>query len=217
MIRSEAEARAWISRHSSAENCTIGQLEELVALLQAENRNQNLVSARSLDEVWVRHIADSAQLERFVPRETRTWLDLGTGAGFPGLVLAVLRPSSSFSLIEARTRRCEWLERVAEALDLTNVEVICAKLEHVITTKFDAISARAFAPLDRLIPLAARFSTKHTVWVLPKGRSGAQELASLAGWHHQFHVEQSLTDAEASIIVGTLNDRTGQNDPRSHR
>jgi 16S rRNA (guanine527-N7)-methyltransferase len=204
MIGSEAEARAWLRDLPTCDDLMLRRLTRLVELLEAENRLQNLVSASSLQQVWLRHIADSAQLDRFVPRETKSWLDLGTGAGFPGLIIAVLRPGCAVALVEARPRRVDWLSRVVEDLELSNVRLTASRLERVETEKFGAISARAFAPLDRLLGLAARFSTSETVWVLPKGRSAAQELQALTGWNHRFHVEQSLTDAEASVIVGSL-------------
>jgi 16S rRNA (guanine527-N7)-methyltransferase len=100
--------------------------------------------------------------------------------------------------------RAEWLERLRCQLGLHCAEVIGQRLELIETEPFQVISARAFAPLDRLLRLSARFSTDDTVWLLPKGRSAQQELQSLRGWTHMFHVEQSLTDAEAGIIVGTM-------------
>jgi len=144
-------------------------------MLCEENAHQNLVSAGSLSEVWRRHIVDSAQLLRFVPRETcQTWLDLGTGAGFPGIVIAALRPDLEVLMVESRARRIDWLERVRQELGLSRAVVLGQRLELVETRKVDAISARAFAPLDRLLALSARFSTGRTVWLLPKGRSAAQ-------------------------------------------
>jgi 16S rRNA (guanine527-N7)-methyltransferase len=204
MIGSEAEALAWCREQERCDDLAWRRLGQLVELLKEENRSQNLVSARSLEAVWQRHIADSVQLDRFVPRETSTWLDLGTGAGFPGVVAAILRPEVLFALVEERARRIDWLARVVDHLALGNVRLVGSKLERVETEKFDVISARAFAPLDRLVEVAQRFSTSQTLWVLPKGRSAAQELQALTSWNHAFHVEQSLTDAEASVIVGRL-------------
>lgn len=204
MIDSEADAQAWLREHAGCDDRAFGRLEQLSDLLREENRQQNLVSTGSLDQLWQRHIADSAQLDRFVPRETTSWLDLGTGAGFPGLVIAVLRQNCTVSLVEARAKRADWLGRAAGLLGLSNVKLLGSKLERIETKKFAVISARAFAPLDSLLGLAERFSTRQTVWVLPKGRSGAQELQALTGWSHTFHVEQSLTDAQASVIVGSL-------------
>lgn len=204
MIEDEAQARAWLRALPDADAAAFDRLEHLVAMLAEENQRQNLVSAASLAEVWRRHIVDSAQLLPFVPRGTSPWLDLGTGAGFPGLVVAALRPDCRVVMVESRKRRIEWLNRAIDALDLGSATVAGARLEAVDAFPARAISARAFAPLASLLDLSSRFSTSDTVWLLPKGRSAAQELAELSGWAHMFHVEQSLTDADAGIIVGTL-------------
>lgn len=180
------------------------RLGALAEALQAENQMQNLIAANSLDQIWQRHFLDSAQLLRYVPREAAPWLDLGTGAGFPGLVAAILRPECEVRLVESRKRRVDWLERAADLLGLNNVRVEGSRLELVESFPAGVISARAFAPLPKLLDLSARFSTIHTFWLLPKGRSAAQELQDLRGWRHAFHVEQSLTDPDAGVIVGTL-------------
>jgi 16S rRNA (guanine527-N7)-methyltransferase len=180
------------------------RLEQLAEAVREENRAQNLVAASSLDQIWSRHFLDSAQLLHHVPRGTDPWLDLGSGAGFPGLVAAILRPECDVRLVESRRRRIEWLERIAQALSLDNVSVVGSRLETVDTFPVGVISARAFAPLPKLLDISARFSTIETIWLLPKGRSAAQELHDLRGWRHRFHVEQSLTDSDAGVIVGTL-------------
>lgn len=210
-LANESAARTWFKALPEWNDEVLDRLEDLAALLTAENDVQNLVSDASLAELWVRHYADSAQLLNFVPRETcRSWLDLGTGAGFPGLVIAVLRPECQVHMVESRGRRIEWLQRAADSLRLSNAHVCGTKVEALETRKFDAISARAFAPLPKLLDLSARFSTDKTVWLLPKGRSARQELKEIQGWNHLFHVEQSITDTEAGVIVGTLNGRKGR-------
>jgi 16S rRNA (guanine527-N7)-methyltransferase len=204
MIGSEEAARAYVAGVSDA--TAIGRLDRLVALLHAENARQNLVSASSLPEIWLRHIADSAQLVTHVPRGTDgPWLDLGTGAGFPGLVIAALRPDWDVRLVESRRKRVEWLERATAELGLERCSVIGKRLEAIESVPVRVISARAFAPLPQLLELSARFSTERTFWLLPKGRSAAQELALLPESRRAlFHVEQSCTDPEAGIIVGRL-------------
>ncbi|MFT4026741.1 MAG: 16S rRNA (guanine(527)-N(7))-methyltransferase RsmG [Novosphingobium sp.] len=208
MIETEEQAKAWVRELAEADAAAIERLELLARLLAEENQRQNLVSAASLGEVWRRHIADSAQLLTHVPRETSPWLDLGTGAGFPGLVIAALRPDCEVVMVESRTRRIDWLERARQDLGLERARVEGSRLELVQAFPSAAISARAFAPLPQLLALSARFSTKDTLWLLPKGRSAAQELSGLSGWSHLFHVEQSLTDTEAGIVVGRLTGRT---------
>lgn len=204
MIETEAQAKDWLRQLPECDAAGMARLERLVELLTDENQRQNLVSGASLGEVWRRHIVDSAQLLTRVPRGTSPWLDLGTGAGFPGLVIAALRPECEVLLVESRKRRIEWLTRAAADLQLAHVQVHGARLEDVPSRHAAVISARAFAPLDRLLELSARFSTSDTIWLLPKGRSAKQELQELRGWHHMFHVEQSLTDPEAGVIAGTL-------------
>jgi 16S rRNA (guanine527-N7)-methyltransferase len=204
MIENESEARAWLEALPEANGEARDRLERLIALLRAENLKQNLVSAPSLEEVWRRHIVDSAQLLAYVPRETSPWLDLGTGAGFPGLVIAALRPDCEVVMVESRKRRIDWLECVVADLGLRRARVAGSRLEAVEAFPAAVISARAFANLTPLLALSARFSTSDTTWLLPKGKSAAQELAELTGWRHMFHVEQSLTDPSAGIIVGNL-------------
>ena len=119
MIADEAAARAWLRSLPECDDAAVARLEHLVALLAGENRCQNLVSAASLEEVWRRHIVDSAQLLIHVPRETCSpWLDLGTGAGFPGLVVAALRPECEIVMIESRAKRADWLRRACASLGL---------------------------------------------------------------------------------------------------
>lgn len=205
MITTEDEAREWLRALPECDDAAMQRLELLVAMLAEENQRQNLVSAASLEQVWLRHIVDSAQLLPHVPRETSSpWMDLGTGAGFPGLVIAALRPECEVVMVESRARRIEWLDRARIAMGLDKARVEGQRLELVETRQAAVISARAFAPLDKLLTLSARFSTSDTVFLLPKGRSAGQELDDLRKWRHVFHVEQSLTDPQAGIIVGTL-------------
>ncbi|MFC0684288.1 16S rRNA (guanine(527)-N(7))-methyltransferase RsmG [Novosphingobium clariflavum] len=205
MISTEDEARDWLRALPEYDQAAQERLEILVRMLAEENTRQNLVSAASLDQVWLRHIVDSAQLLPHVPRGTSSpWIDLGTGAGFPGLVIAALRPECEVLMVESRARRIEWLDRARLAMGLDKARVLGQRLELVETREARVISARAFAPLEKLLTLSARFSTSDTVWLLPKGRSAQQELDDLRKWRHVFHVEQSLTDPQAGIIVGTL-------------
>lgn len=205
MISTEDEARDWLRALPEYDQAAEERLEILVRMLAEENTRQNLVSAASLDKVWLRHIVDSAQLLPHVPRGTSSpWMDLGTGAGFPGLVMAALRPECEVLMVESRARRIEWLDRARLAMGLDKARVLGQRLELVETREARVISARAFAPLEKLLTLSSRFSTSDTVWLLPKGRSAQQELDDLRKWRHVFHVEQSLTDPQAGIIVGTL-------------
>lgn len=184
------------------------RLDAYVVALAEENSRQNLVAASSLETVWQRHIADSAQLLDHAPAGTSPWLDLGSGPGLPGMVLAIMRPHDEFVLVESRKRRVAFLQGVGEHLGLNGLRIEGVRLENVASFAAGAITARAFAPLPRLLDLSERFSTAGTIWVLPKGRSAAQELAGLPQrLRRMFHVEQSQTDPQAGIIVGSLTGR----------
>ncbi|WP_367183737.1 16S rRNA (guanine(527)-N(7))-methyltransferase RsmG [Novosphingobium sp. Chol11] len=179
----------------------------MAELLLEASSQQNLVAKSTLPHIWQRHIADSAQLLH-VSRETLppgAWLDLGTGAGFPGLVVAALQPERRVTLVDSRRLRTSWLTQACSQLGLDRVEVVTARVEDLPDAKWEVISARAFAPLEELLALSARFSTRETLWLLPKGAKAAHELATLPPqWDHMFHVEQSLTNPAAGIIIGRL-------------
>lgn len=204
MILDEKQAREFVGER--CDSAAMAKLDDLVERLSNENAVQNLVSASSLDSVWLRHIADSAQLlDHLGPEEPASWLDLGSGAGFPGLVIAIMRPAIPVTLVESRRLRIEWLEATAGALGLANCRIEGSRVELMPDRKFAAISARAFAPLPKLLRLASRFSTNDTVWLLPKGRSAAQEVSELPErFKKMFHVEPSQTDAEAGIVIGRV-------------
>lgn len=180
---------------------TFGKLEAYAALLGDEISKQNLVSASTLADLWNRHILDSAQLVRFEPRAGASWLDIGSGAGLPGIVIACL-VDGPVTLVEPRRLRADFLHRTAESLRL-RVNVLACKVERA-EGRFDVITARAVANLSRLLKLSHHLSTTKTVWALPKGRSAQQELAEARrSWQGDFRVERSVTDADSWIVVAT--------------
>ncbi len=195
----EAAAAIW-ARDTGVSRETRARFEELIVLLRAENAQQNLISKASLEQIMARHIVDSAQLFFLAP-DAASWLDLGSGAGFPGLVIAILS-GSPVTLIESRRLRADWLVRAADHLALTNVRVCAMRVEAVDRFTASVITARAFAPLPKLFGLAHRFSNRDTCWILPKGRTAAEELASVAStWHGRFEMKPSITDPDSAIIV----------------
>ena len=200
----EDEAKAWLTDTLAVSRETMARLEVLRELVLVEATRQNLISAASIPNFWVRHIVDSAQLllhSLAYDGVDKVWLDLGTGAGFPGLVIAILR-NAPIHLVEERRLRHEFLSHVAATLGLAHVTVHGCRLESLTMDPVSIISARAFASLPKLFALGWRFSRNETVWLLPKGRSAQEELASAKHtWQGMFHVKPSITDAEASIIV----------------
>ena len=182
---------------------TFERLELYVELLRAEAERQNLIAASTLEVLWDRHIVDSAQLVKFEPKAGASWVDLGSGAGLPGVVIGCL-VSGSVTLVEPRRLRADFLVRVIDALDLADrLSVQHAKAERAVG-KFDVISARALARLEKVLEISQHLSTGKTVWALPKGRGALGELAEAKqAWQGVFHVERSVTDDDSFIVVGT--------------
>jgi len=198
----EPDARAWVERTFDVPRETMERLDAFATLLREENERQNLVSKAALEHVWLRHIVDSAQLLSFASSRDARWIDLGTGAGFPGLIVAALH-KGPVTLVEERRLRVDFLKKGADVLGIAP-EIIGTKVERVPARVFDVISARAFAPLAKLLELGTGFSTGNTRWILPKGRNAQSELAGVeSSWQGSFRLEPSLTDAEARIIVAT--------------
>jgi 16S rRNA (guanine527-N7)-methyltransferase len=200
----EEDARAWIGSTFDVSRETFARLETYCRMLLAEGERQNLIAASTRQEVWARHIADSAQLLLHAPAPQGLWLDLGSGAGLPGIVVAMLS-GWNVHLVESRAKRICFLNKVVTALGL-NAVVHGGRAEMLALPPASArvISARAFAPLPKLLESASRFATRKTLWLLPKGKNAQIELASVApAWQKLFHVEQSVTDTESRILVGT--------------
>lgn len=199
----EEEARAWLAARFDVSRETWSRLEQFVALLRAESARQNLIAASTLPTIWARHIVDSAQLLTLAPPRG-TWLDLGSGAGFPGLVVAALS-EAEVTLVDSRRKRVEFLREAAAILGIQHrTRLCCSRVESLPDARYEAISARAFAPLHRLLPIAARFAGPATIWLLPKGRGAISELEAVRGsWQGAFRVEPSVTDPDAAIIVAS--------------
>jgi 16S rRNA (guanine527-N7)-methyltransferase len=187
--------------HRPVSRETFEKLERYAALLREESGRQNLISVSTLGGLWDRHILDSAQLVRFEPRSGASWVDIGSGAGLPGIVIACL-VDGPVTLVEPRRLRADFLHRAGESLHL-RVNVACAKVER-IEGSFEMITARAVTNLANLLQISAHLSTRKTVWALPKGKNALAELsAAQRTWQGEFRVERSVTDADSYIVVGT--------------
>jgi 16S rRNA (guanine527-N7)-methyltransferase len=182
---------------------TFDRIALYVRILTQSAGGQNLIAPSTLGTIWERHVLDSAQLVRFEPFNGASWADVGSGAGLPGLIVALL-VKGPITLIEPRRLRAEFLSDVVSKLGLADrVTIECAKVERV-QGKFDVITARAVAALDRLLAMTEHLSKSETVWVLPKGKNAQTELAQAqVNWHCDVRVEQSCTDPESQILVLT--------------
>ncbi|KQM62045.1 MULTISPECIES: 16S rRNA (guanine(527)-N(7))-methyltransferase RsmG [unclassified Sphingomonas] len=197
----EQDARRWIEARFGVERTN--RLAQFADRIVAETANQNLIAASTIEHIWERHLLDSAQLVPLAePAGAGDWIDIGSGAGFPGIVAAILT-DRRIVLVEPRARRAALLGEVAADLKLSNVVVHQAKIEKLPADRPAAIiTARAVARLAALFAIGHRHSDTDTIWVLPKGRSAAEELVEAkADWRGMFHVEHSITDPTSSIVV----------------
>ena len=198
----EDEAKAWLSDNFDVSRETWDRLDSYVRLLLAEMNHQNLIAESTREHVWARHIVDSAQLLRFGESAAAgPWVDLGSGAGLPAIIVAILsdRP---VVLIESRRKRVEFLNQVVGDLGLKCARVLGCRVERAQNEPAAVISARAYAPLDRLFASAMHLSRDKSVWILPKGRNAQIELeAARPAWQGTFHVEHSITDPDSAIII----------------
>lgn len=186
-----------VSRETSA------RLERFARRLVEENERQNLVAKSTLDDLWRRHIDDAAQLISH-GNPSGTWLDIGSGAGLPGIVIALLIDGPVI-LVEPRRLRADFLRRVVDDLDLADrVSIIPTKVERVERPAVEVITARAVASIDRLFSIASHLSHDGTIWVLPKGKSVESELDDARKtWQGEFRLEPSRTDPDARILIAT--------------
>lgn len=183
-------------------------LEDLYAfcrLVEKWSPTINLVSKAGLSGLWQRHVLDSAQIFSLVPPDARLWCDLGSGGGFPGLIVAILakheRPELNFVLVESDRRKSVFLAEAARILDL-RVRVRVERIEDLEPQNADVLSARALAPLDALCGFAYQHLKAGGVAIFPKGANSAEEVSE-AQRHWGFGLSQhaSRTEAEASILL----------------
>jgi len=182
---------------------TLLRLKAYVGLLREWNARQNLVSARSLEDVWRRHVWDSAQLIQYIPAEVRSLVDLGSGAGFPGLVLGLLlsdRPGFRTVLYEATAKKCQFLKAAAERLGVP-ADIRNARMEEANLEAFDVVTARACAPLDKLLGYAQHFRGTRTVCLFLKGQSVDSELTEAhKSWSIKALRHESRSDPSGVIL-----------------
>jgi len=195
----EFQAATGVSRE------TLDRLTLLADLLKKWQPRINLVGGDTQADLWRRHMLDSAQLAPLVPPSARTLIDLGSGAGFPGLVLAALGPAVGVHLVEADARKCAFLREAAAAMDL-QVTIHQRRIEQMAPQPFDVVTARALAPLARLLGLAERFVGPGTLCLFLKGRGVEGELIEAQKtWRMVVRRRPSLSDPAGTILdVGAI-------------
>jgi 16S rRNA (guanine527-N7)-methyltransferase len=179
---------------------TMQRLEAYAALLIAWSTRINLVGRATLDDHWRRHFLDSAQLLPLLPTGAQTLVDLGSGAGFPGLVLAVLGVPG-VELIEADSRKAVFLREAARVTG-ASVTIRDCRIEAVAPHVVDIVTARACAPVERLLALGERFIGARTICVFPKGARAEEELTEAGkAWTMSVSRHASRADPGGSVLV----------------
>lgn len=181
---------------------TQARLDAHLALLRRWNAKINLVAKATLAEAQSRHLADSAQLAPLIPDGARTLVDLGSGAGFPGLVLAILRPDLAVTLVDSDARKIAFLREAVRETGAGNVRVHHGRVEALTLPPPDILTARAFAPLESFLSVAAALIGPDTLVILPKGKSWQSEIDIARQAGHEFVCEPlvSRTEPEARIL-----------------
>lgn len=180
---------------------TLARLKIYADLLTDWSARQNLVAKSTLPDLWYRHFWDSAQLSALIPKNAQTVADLGSGAGFPGLVLATIRPDLQVHLYEATAKKCAFLRESAKRMGVT-VKVHNTRVEDLHPEIFDIVTARALAPLSLLLGYSHRFTGANTVCLFLKGQNLGPELTEASKyWKMKFSLVPSQTNPSAAIVV----------------
>ncbi|WP_428546263.1 16S rRNA (guanine(527)-N(7))-methyltransferase RsmG [Profundibacter sp.] len=183
---------------------TMTLLDDYATLLQKWNPAINLVSKSTVDVLWQRHFHDSAQIYQFQPENPCHWVDLGSGGGFPALVLAIIAkkdsPETRFTLVESDIRKCTFLRTVIRDLEL-NANVITQRIEETNGLEADILTARALASLDRLLEFASMHLSPSGTAIFPKGDRFLQEITEAkANWRFDLEEIPSKTNPTGAIL-----------------
>lgn len=183
---------------------TENSLRQLVGIVAKWTRHINLVSSGSLDDIWTRHVLDSAQLFRYLPRTASHWVDLGSGGGFPGLVLSIIAkelfPELKVTFVESDQRKATFLRTASRELGLVAV-VQSARIEHIQPLAADVLTARALGSLTQLLDYAHLHLAETGLAIFPKGRTADQEIQSARqNWRFDLTAHASMTDVDAQIL-----------------
>jgi 16S rRNA (guanine527-N7)-methyltransferase len=196
------EAKSWLEQRVSRE--TMGHLEAYHGMLLRWQKTINLVAPSTLDAAWVRHFVDSAQLFDLAPADANSWVDMGSGGGFPGLVIAAMaaetRTDLKITLIESDIRKCGFMREAARAMKV-RVNILSRRIADVPKQYADVVSARALSSLSSLISHAEQHANPGACLLFPKGESFQAELETLPPrWQTQAQAFESITDPSATIV-----------------
>ncbi|WP_394179086.1 16S rRNA (guanine(527)-N(7))-methyltransferase RsmG [Yoonia maritima] len=193
---------------------TFEELQQFADLVRKWTPKINLISPATIPELWERHIVDSAQIYRFTPESYKKWVDIGSGGGFPGIIMAIIaktqQPDASFVLIESDQRKATFLRTAARELNL-RVTVLAERIENAAAQGADVVSARALSTLSTLLPLIERHINLDGQAILHKGKKAGEEIADARqNWRFDLEEFTSLTDLGGQILIVKGISRVGE-------
>ncbi|MCH2037010.1 MAG: 16S rRNA (guanine(527)-N(7))-methyltransferase RsmG [Rickettsiales bacterium] len=182
---------------------TLDKIDHYVSALLKWNQRINLVGRSTERDIWNRHIKDSIQLNQYLPKGPSEIIDLGTGAGLPGMVLAILRNDLNVTLVESNTKKTSFLNYIQQQLSLKNVTILNQRIEDIsLPNKCYVITSRALASLNDLLNYSVAFSQKNTLCIFPKGSKLELEMTEAKeNWFFDVIIEKSEVEQNSYIVL----------------
>jgi 16S rRNA (guanine527-N7)-methyltransferase len=184
---------------------TMDDLHQFAELVRKWTAKINLISTNTIDSLWDRHVVDSVQIYGMAPKTYNKWVDIGSGGGFPGIVVAIIgkekQPNAEFVLIESDQRKAVFLRTAIRELGLS-AKVVAERIENAAPQNADIVSARALSPLSMLLPFSERHLKSDGQAIFHKGKKARSEVAdAMNNWRFTLEDSPSLTDPDAQILV----------------
>ena len=177
----------------------LNKLFEYKKILIKENESMNLIGKSTIDDLDARHLLDCIQIFKYLPNRERSLMDIGTGAGLPGIILSIIG-FKNLHLVEKSPKKSLFLENCKLRLDL-NYNVHNKSIIEIFDLNVDCITARAFASIEKIISMTKNIINKKTKFILLKGRSYLTELKSINPQKYSWETHPSITSSESKIII----------------
>ena len=176
-------------------------IEKYIKILLDWQKHVNLISKNTIPEIQKRHVLDSAQLWKYIPDSSKTLTDVGSGGGFPGIILGILNKTAGFplkiTLIESDSKKAIFLNEVNRQLKL-NLTVLTERVEKVENLKSDIVTARAFSELNQIFTLCQKIVSRETIWILLKGKGVQEEIKNC---HLNCKIEQFPNEYSEGVVL----------------
>ena len=179
--------------HIEISDIQLEKLEKYYEILERENKLYNLTAITEKESVFLKHFYDSLTIVKIIDLNNESLCDLGTGAGFPGMVLKIIFPNLKVTLIDATLKKCNFLEKVIKELKLENIKVINARVEEyakIEREKYDIVTARAVAPLKHLLEYGVPLLKVNGTFVAMKGNIN-EELNGIENYENKLKIKQN--------------------------